>query len=381
MRRQFCAAGSALLSVHALLALTSFAIVLLNPAHAVAQDAVIPRTFEPRESYVAYRISTPLRIDGVLSEGAWAAAPWTNDFVDIEGAAKPRPPLRTRAKMLWDDEYLYIAAELVEPDVWGTITQRDSVIFFDNDFEVFIDPDGDTQEYYELEINALATVWDLRLTKAYRDGGRALDDWNITGLLHAVHVDGTINRGRDSDRGWTVELALPWSLLREYAFEQRRPRNGEQWRINFSRVEWDADATDAGYVKRRNAEGKLLPEHNWVWSPQGAINMHMPERWGTVQFSGRTAGTRTDIVRADPEEAVRDGLRALYYAQRRFNESHRRYATTLADLAPLIEAAHDEGRVPRDAALAVTTTGYRISARATNGTLHITEDGRMWRDQ
>jgi hypothetical protein len=75
-------------------------------------------------------------------------------------------------KMVWDDEYLYVAAEMEEPDIWATLTERDSVIFHDNDFEVFIDPDGDTHAYYELEVNALATAWDLMLLKPYRDGGR-----------------------------------------------------------------------------------------------------------------------------------------------------------------------------------------------------------------
>ena len=66
--------------------------------------------------------------------------PWTTDFVDIQGGAKPTPRFRTRAKLLWDDDYLYIAAELEEPHVWATLTQHDSVIFQDPDFEVFIDP-------------------------------------------------------------------------------------------------------------------------------------------------------------------------------------------------------------------------------------------------
>jgi hypothetical protein len=64
--------------------------------------------------------------------------------VDIQGVDDLRPRFRTRVKMLWDDDYFYVAAELEEPDIWGTLKERDSVIFHDNDFELFIDPDGDT---------------------------------------------------------------------------------------------------------------------------------------------------------------------------------------------------------------------------------------------
>lgn len=247
-----------------------FSLALTSAAFAQAPSA------EPAR-YSARR-APAMRIDGVLSEAEWGRAPWTRDFVDIEGAAKPKPSLRTRARLLWDDEYLYIAAELEEPHVWATLTQRDAVIYHDNDFEVFIDPDNDTFNYYELEINALGTVWDLFLTKPYRDNGHAINAWDISGLESAVRINGTLNDARDRDVGWTVELALPWSVLKEAAPEHRAPRPGEEWRINFSRVEWDVDVVDNAYSKRKQ------PEHNWVWSPQGAIAMHMPEKWGYVRF-------------------------------------------------------------------------------------------------
>ena len=117
--------------------------------------------------------------------------------------------------MLWDDDYFYIGAEMEEPDVWATLTERDSVIFRDNDFEVFIDPDGDTHAYYELEVNALNTLWDLMLIKPYRDGGPAINGWDIAGLQSAVDVRGTLNRPGDTDEGWSVEIAMPWKILRE----------------------------------------------------------------------------------------------------------------------------------------------------------------------
>ena len=101
----------------------------------------------PPKGYVASRATTPIKVDGKLDDEAWADAPWTDAFVDIEGDTKPKPRFRTRAKMLWDDTYFYVAAEMEEPHVWGTLTKHDSVIFQDNDFEVFIDPDGDNHEY------------------------------------------------------------------------------------------------------------------------------------------------------------------------------------------------------------------------------------------
>lgn len=234
----------------------------------------------PPLNYVCYRASGKLRIDGRLNEAAWRAAPWTAAFVDIEGDAKPRPRFLTRAKMLWDEQYFYIAAEMEEPHVWATLTKRDSVIFHDNDFEVFIDPDGDTREYYEFEINALNTGWDLFLPRKYKEGGKADNSWDIVGLRTAVHVAGTLNDPSDQDKGWSVELALPWKALAAYAHQPTPPRDGDRWRVNFSRVEWQHEVVEGRYRKKAGPR-----EDNWVWSPQGVIDMHQPDKWGYVQFS------------------------------------------------------------------------------------------------
>ncbi len=201
------------------------------------------------KGYVAYRAAEPVTIDGKIDEKAWQAVPWTEAFVDIEGNRKPLPQYQTRAKMLWDDHYFYIAAQLEEPHVWGSLTKHDAVIFQDNDFEVFIDPDGDTHEYYEIEINALNTEWDLFLGKPYRDGGPAVNEWEIPGLKTAVHVEGTLNDPSDADRFWSVEFAIPWKVLAEYAHRPAPPRDGDQWRINFSRVEWRQEVKDGKYRK------------------------------------------------------------------------------------------------------------------------------------
>jgi hypothetical protein len=230
-------------------------------------------TLVAQNRYECRTAATAPRIDGRIDEAAWSRARWTDWFVDIEGSAKPAPRFRTRAKMLWDDRALYIAAELEEPDVWATLREHDSVIFHDSDFEVFLDPQGNGLGYFEFEINALNTSWDLRLDKPYKDGGKPDNGWNIPGLQSAVQVRGTLNDPRDRDQGWTVEIAMPWEAFGE------KPAPGATWRINFSRVEWKTQVVDGRY---RIAPG--TKEDNWVWSPQGRIDMHWPQYWGFVKF-------------------------------------------------------------------------------------------------
>ncbi|HPT21115.1 MAG TPA: carbohydrate-binding family 9-like protein [Bacteroidales bacterium] len=289
---------------------------------------------EPKpESYICYRTTSAINPDGVLDEKVWNEVPWTNLFQDIEGSAKPVPRFKTRAKMLWDDSNLYIAAELEEPHVWATLRQRDTVIFIDNDFEVFVDPDADTHAYYELEVNAFATAWDLLLTKPYRDGGKAITGWTISGLKVGVNVDGTINNPNDTDKGWSVEIVIPLVTFKDWAGTEGLPKAGEQWRIDFSRVEWRAVVEDGKYKKEINPKtGRPFPEDNWVWSPQGRINMHMPEMWGFMQFSPLVAGNGTEAFVPDKDLDLKWTLRKIYYAEYEYFTKHNTYSSKLEDI-------------------------------------------------
>ncbi len=332
--------------------------------------------FPPRpvpEHYIAYRTPVPVICDGRLDDAVWGLVPWSNYFTDIEGAAKPEPWYKTRLKMVWDDTYLYIGAWLEEPHVRASLTQRDTVIFYDNDFEVFIDPDDDTHGYYELEINALGTVWDLLLVRPYRDGGPAVNNWDISALKSGVHVDGTINNPSDIDRGWSVEIALPLRVMSECTMSRQPAGAGDRWRINFSRVEWRTHVADGAYVKDIDpATGRTLPEENWVWSPQGRVNMHMPEMWGWLQFSAIEAGSGTEQFVADEDADLRWALRVIYYAQREYYMKHGRYAGSLRKLG--LKASDLPDGFGKPVIEATTTT---FECRYKNKPLTIWHDGRI----
>lgn len=326
-------------------------------------------------TYVARRTASPPRIDGRLDTVEWGDAIWTEPFQDIEGERVPPPPLDTRVLMAWDDEHLYIGASLEEPDLQASLTKRDTIIYRDNDFEVFLDPDGDTHDYFELEINALGTEWDLRMRKPYRDGGRADSGWDIASLQAAVSLDGTLNDPSDTDGGWSVEIAIPFSGL---ALET--PRDGEQWRVNFSRVEWQFVDDDGVYRKAVDPEtGRPLPESNWVWSPQYAVNMHMPELWGIVQFSTRRDTAPT--VSSPDDRLARWSLRRVYYAQREYRREHGVWAKDLAALG--LEGLVSGLRlIPALASPDSARSAWHALAPGPEGwTWHIRADGRTWMER
>jgi hypothetical protein len=349
-------------------------------AFAAASKVPEPKIpFNP-PTYVCYRAASPVQIDGNLDEDVWTKAAWSENFVDIEGGGRNRPRFRTMAKMLWDDDYFYIGAYLEEPNVCATLTKRDSIIFLDNDFEIFIDPDGDTHNYYELEMNALNTVWDLFLVKPYRDGGPALHAWDIQGLKTAVKVSGTLNNPADKDKAWFVEIALPWEVLKEAASPKASPKAGDQWRVNFSRVEYRVNVADGAIAKAADAAGKPLPEDNWVWAPTGLVNIHYPEMWGYVQFSGKTAGKGRDTFGDKPEEAAKWALRKIYYAEWAFRAEKGIFSEDPKALGLKDKDLKIKG-FAFPPTIQITESLFEASLKGPSGPAwRIREDGRVWKD-
>jgi len=256
--------------------------------------------------YTAYRAVGPITVDGRLHEPSWQRAPKSTPFVDIV-TGEPAW-FDTRVAILWDDENLYFGFWAEETDVWGTLTKRDSKIWEENDLEIFI---GGRDAYYEFEINALNTVYEVfwiwkdvhmpggpyfgrpefdpamqRTMVLEGVGGHVHErgerwgflDWDYPGLRTAVHVDGVLNSRTNTDRGWTAELAFPWKGLKLIADGRPLPpRDGDVWRIDCSRFE----------CVGRNRE-RLDPGAGWTWNRHGHYDSHIPEVFPYVTISGKT---------------------------------------------------------------------------------------------
>lgn len=245
-------------------------------------------------------------MNGRVDAGPWAEAEWSPRFVDMVTGAPGW--WDTRAAALWDEEALYVGFRVEEPFVRAELTERDSLIFQENDIELFIDG-GDW--YYELEVNARNTlyevlfVWkdspllarpefDPRGREALTFGGDydrkpgsfwrgthprgprwAFLDWDYPGLRSAVWVDGTLNDDTDIDRGWSVTLALPWAGLRDLSGGRvLPPAEGEEWRMFFGR-----------FQKLEAGGREIEPHPAWCWTPHGVYDTHLPERFTRVRFS------------------------------------------------------------------------------------------------
>lgn len=296
-----------------------FAIMAIFPYFVQAQKTWenIPRLLTEPEKYVIVKADVPITIDGRADEKIWSQA-GKMVFGDIVSGQVRGGNTPTVAKLLWDDQNLYIYAFFPESNIWASVTKHDTPVFQDNAFEVFFNPDATTFNYFEFQINALSTVWDLFLPRPYRSGGAGLSSWDIKGLQKAVHIAGTLNNPSDKDTGWGVELAIPFSSL-----NVRNTANipGAIWRMNLSRVQWETEVVNGTYQRKKDpATGWFYPEKYAVWSPVGIVDLHYPERWGYVIFSNTNSPAGIAVPNARIDTELR--LWKYYYLQQMYAKDH-----------------------------------------------------------
>ena len=282
-------------------------------SYPVINNPYIPEAFKP-QLYVVYRTIDEITIDGAMNESSWANAEWTRRFGHIFMKGYKSPFLATRARMLWDNDNFYAAVELEEPNLLGHMVDNDSEMYFDNDIELFIDVDNDSQEYIELEFNCLGTVWDMLLPKEYGRGGIPFSHpkiaeslpWDLEGMRVAVRMAGSINYPLDTDSGWVIELSIPWESLRKTGRDGAAlNRPGSSLRLNFSRVEHPWPRNIWPIVDWENRGG---PCQDWTWSQNLVYNMHSCESWGRVILSDRTIIQAADSERENAFPCVEPPL-------------------------------------------------------------------------
>lgn len=212
--------------------------------------------------YEVKRASQLIRADGRLSEPAWQTAPvaelkfpWTSQT----GAMQ-----KTRVRLLWDDYFLYAAFEADDTDIVAQHTQRDDPTYRDDCVELYLNPRPDQQQaYYGLEMNARGVLYDYLATFPKAMFVRS---YQLNGVQLATVINGTLNQRGDEDRGWVLEVAVPWE---NFADQAGRPKAGAEWRANF--VRWD------GVEPARRLS---------IWSESGNERPypHNPNRLGVLKF-------------------------------------------------------------------------------------------------
>ena len=180
--------------------------------------------------------ASPPVIDGKIDEAVWSQAQVIESFQSAwlpEG--QRRPPTHTKARLLWDYEYLYFSAEMEDTDVFANVTEQDGPIWKCDVFELFFKPAKDKPGYYEFEVNAANARLDMFLPSRGAGGYERFAKDRPFHLDSAVQVHGTLNNWSDKDKGWTVEGRIPW---RDFLPTGGRPAPGEVWQHSLCRYDY-----------------------------------------------------------------------------------------------------------------------------------------------
>jgi Carbohydrate family 9 binding domain-like len=240
--------------------------------------------------YGARRTVDVIRIDGKLDETSWARAPRMTGFRHIYDPSRP-PKFPVEAAMLWDDANLYVAFSCVDPQPWGRMKNRDDRLWEEEVVEVFLDPDGDGENYAELEVSPHNVVVDLLIARPKGDVNEALR-WTIAGLQTAVSRDA---------HGWVTEIAIPWKSL-DAAGVTAAPNPGDEWRVGLYRIKRPGGSVKADQIAalvtesrsadesrkkeiERRLRGLRADDEFLAWSlTRAERGFHDPERFGFVRF-------------------------------------------------------------------------------------------------
>lgn len=241
------------------------------------------RPEQPEEVIELTTLQAPERvglmtIDGELIEADWDEAVQSDVFVH-PNTAEINLSINTRARALWDAEFLYLGLTTTDTDIWAEATERDSELWEEAEaFEIMLDAEGDGRNYLEIQINALGTIFDAQFPQVEGRHPRAELEKvaNIEGMVVAVHVNGAATPNDEGDAGWSVEVQIPWSSIPDFG---SRARRGNSIRANFFR--FDRDSNEA---------------HQTVaWVPVHSGTFHQPALFGEIQLVPTTRRPEPEI--------------------------------------------------------------------------------------
>ena len=235
--------------------------------------AEAPAVAPGRPHYEVYRTAVPITLDGQLDEASWRQARPAGPLPLYDGNDAPH---ETFVRLLWDAQFLYIAFECDDPDIYATFTERDEALYSQDVVEVFIsrpDPNAAEQGHFiEYEFSPAGVLFDSYLTAPFK--GRL--EWTADGLAAAGDVRGTPNKPADRDGGYTVEIAIPFASI--YRDPSNGPAAGNTQRANLYRIDYSTPAPDK--IGQAGTDAVF-----YTWSPTGKINFHMPQKFGTDRKS------------------------------------------------------------------------------------------------
>ena len=286
----------------------------------------------------APKTATPPTIDGKLDDEVWKAARPTRRFVNTLHGTLAEP--KATARVAWDEANLYVAFEVADDFLVSDFTEHDQHLWKKDAVEIMLDPDGDGRNYFEIQVSPRGVVFDTRYDTRRQPRPFGHVDWNSQAKA-AVAVDGKVGDGA-ADKGYTVEIAIPWTAFQVGEPPAERPRPNLAWRINF-------------YVMDSRRDGG---QRAVGWSPPRVGDFHVPARFGRVVFRDPSAPQPAQAQQARPVPALRpEALEGIRQHLRRLQLGGAKAPTDVPQRPPRIAPGQKVYNVPPERAEEVRKAG------------------------
>ncbi len=227
---------------------------------------------QPETTWECRWAASPITIDGRADEPAWAKAQLIDRFTIPWLPDNPKAQTATRAKLLWDVDALYFFADMDDGDLFADIVEKDGDTWNNDVFELFFKPAVEKKGYFEFQVNAIGTTFDLFVpVKPDRETYLASKKDNFT-WQSKVTRRGTLNDRDDRDQGWTVEGRIPWL---DFLQAGARPKPNETWRFALCRYDYDKQWKQPSLS---------------TCAPLTDINFHQVDKYAPLKFIGPQEG-------------------------------------------------------------------------------------------
>jgi uncharacterized repeat protein (TIGR03806 family) len=243
------------------------AVGLLLGADSVTADE--PKFTRPPTEFQCRFTEQAIQIDGLGKDSAWQTAevidafhlPWLGDKARASRTA-------TKARLLWDRDYLYFLAEMEDHDLFADVTEKDGLLWNNDVFELFFKPADDKAGYYEFQVNAAGATLDMFLPSRDAGGYERYKSDGKFDFPSAVKLRGTLNERGDTDEGWTAEGRLAWG---DFLRTGGRPDVNEVWKFALCRYDY--------------ARSFEKPELSTI-APLQKASFHAHEDYASLRFVG-----------------------------------------------------------------------------------------------
>ena len=177
-------------------------------------------------------------IDGKIDEPVWKTAAVIDRFPAFWKENQPGPSRATTARLLWDRDALYYAAEMTDADVIAFGARHNDHLWNGDVFEMFFKPSRDRPEYFEFQVNPKSVLFEA----AFRQRNQPVEPFATSrpmGMTAVAVVDGTLDHPGDIDKKWAVEGRIPWTA---FAPTFARPEPGADWSFALCRYDYGGPA-------------------------------------------------------------------------------------------------------------------------------------------